>query len=500
MKMKAAFLVVSLLTVVILALGPGPAALAAGHDSPALKKSGCGDFKACFEIGVRAYVYGYPLVMMGVTERVMTNVPDATTVNGRAPINQFANSTALMDASYTDIVYPNVNTLYSFAWLDLSKEPVIMHLPEVTNRFFLMQTMDAWSNVIPNSPGTRMDSHEGNYAYVGPDWRGSLPKGITQAYRMPTNTVWIAGRVYTDGSADDIATIVSDIQPQFTLTPLHKFGKKYTPPAHSPVDRKADTTASPVEEVAKMDAGAFFSMLATLLRSNPPSSEDGPMVAELAQIGIVPGRPFEIKRLDPTTRRALEDAVPKAYAAVKALAHHHRPTTTNWDLPLALGDYGTEYLIRAAVAYGGLGANYYEDAVYATAVLDAGGLPLSGAGGNQYELTFAADALPPVEATGFWSATMYNYPSGNLAANDLNRYALGIPAVLDHELCYTQGEPLTLYIQADPPSSDPGSTEYCNWLPAPEGDFLITLRMYMPGDALFDQVNPWIPPAVVRVN
>jgi hypothetical protein len=172
----------------------------------------CNTSATCLAIGVGAYIYGYPLVMMGLTEQVTTNVPNATTALGRAPINQFASGTGLPTARYTDVVLPNVNTLYSSAWLDLSQEPIILHLPQITRRFFLMETLDAWTNVKPHSPGTRSGTHEGNDAYVGPHWKGTLPPGITRVYQMPTNMVWIIGRTYTDGTQADINTVVNSIQ------------------------------------------------------------------------------------------------------------------------------------------------------------------------------------------------------------------------------------------------------------------------------------------------
>jgi hypothetical protein len=119
--------------------------------------------------GIRSYIYGYPLVMMGITQRLTTNVPDATTVLGRAPKNQFAHATTLPDATYEDVVLPNVDTLYSLAWLDLTAEPVVLHIPDLGSRFFLFQVVDAWTNVNPNSPGTRTGTQAGNYAFVGPD-------------------------------------------------------------------------------------------------------------------------------------------------------------------------------------------------------------------------------------------------------------------------------------------------------------------------------------------
>ena len=449
-----------------------------------------------FAVGVEAYVYGYPLVMMGLTEQVTTNVPNATTVQGRAPINQFNNATALADSSYTDVVLPNVNTLYSLAWLDLRREPVILHIPDMGSRFFLFEVLDAWTNVNPHSPGTRSGTQEGNYAFVGPDWKGTLPAGITQVYAMPTNTVWIIARTYTDGSAADISTVVNTIQPQYTLTPLNRFGKHYAPPSHAPVDPKVDTTTPPFQQVDAMDAGTFFKQLAELLRSNPPLPADAPIVANLAQIGLIPGKPFEINSLDAATRQALEQAVTAGNELITQTATAPPHLVNGWDMPLHLGDYGTHYLFRASIARNGLGSNYFADAVYAGGMQDNNGDKLNGA--HTYQITFPVGQLPPSNPAAFWSVTMYNAGLENLVANPINRYALGIPAVQDHLPCFSDDGTLTFYIQQDPPSTDPDSVEYCNWLPAPADGFLMLMRTYWPGDSLFS--GAWQPPVIQRTD
>jgi len=470
----------SVTVLALLAAQPAPAAPATGP----------------FEVGVEAYVYGYPLVLMGLTEQVTTNVPDATSVLGRAPINQFANATALPDASYTDVQLPNVNTLYSLAWLDLTREPVILHIPDMESRFFLFEVLDAWTNVNPHSPGTRSGTQEGNYAFVGPDWKGTLPAGITQVYAMPTNTVWIIARTYTDGSAADIATVVNTLQPQYTLTPLNKYGKQYAPPSHSPVDPKVNTTTPPFQQVDAMDAGTFFKQLAELLRSNPPLAADAPMVAKLAQIGLIPGKPFEINSLDAATRQALELAVTEGNKLITRAATEPPQLVHGWDMPVDLGDYGTKYLLRASVARQGVGANYSADAVYAGGLQDNNGDTLKGA--HTYQITFPVGQLPPSNPAAFWSVTMYNAGLENLVANSINRYALGIPAVQAHLPCFSGDGTLTFYVQYDPPSTDPDSVESCNWLPAPAGDFLLLMRTYWPGDSLFS--GAWLPPVIQRTD
>ncbi len=450
-----------------------------------------------FAIGLEAYIYGYPLVMMGVTERLTTNVHNTQTQLGRAPINQFANNATLPNSSYKDVVLPNVNTLYSLAWLDLSGEPVVLHLPNV-NRFFLMQVVDAWTSVGGVSAsctsgsaaqsfcslGTRYGTGEGNYAFVGPGWHKALPSGITQVIRVKTNTVWIIGRTYTDGSQADIQEVAQNIQPNYRLTPLSQYGHAYTPPADSPVDPTVDISTPPRTQVANMDACAFFSTMAAMMRLNPPYAQDAPTVQRMATIGLSPNNPFVCSNLSLLNRAALQLAVLVGQDTIVKASQQQSMTSTGWVMALNLGDYGRRYLLRAGVAYGGIGANLYKDAIYAADLLT---------GGHNYVLHFDAGQLPPANPAAFWSVTMYNRPGEYLVANPINRYAIGIPKVQNHLPCLNADGSLDIYIQNAAPA-DQNSKAYCNWLPAPTGNFLIVLRMYWPEATVLD--GQWIPPRV----
>lgn len=477
--------------------------------APGGKPVGCGTYETCSDLGALAYVYGYPLVIMGVSAQVATNVPDATSTRGRAPINQFSNN-GLPDETYIDIVLPSVSTPYSNAILDLTKEPVVMHLPDMGDRFFLMQVLDFWTNSAGEDPGcqqgaagfcavgSRYGTQGGDYAFVGPDWKGTLPPGIRQVITMPTNNVLIAGRTFTDGSPADLE-VVTAIQANYTLTPLGKYGKGYRPPTHGPVDPNVDMATGPRDQVAKMDAGAFFKSFAELMRKNPPLPDDTAVLAAIARIGIVPGQPFDIRRLDPTSRSAVEDGYAKAQQFVAEESTKFSPTSTNWNMSLDLGAWGRRYLLRAAVAYGALGANLYADAVYAGALKDADGALLSG--DHAYTMHFDADKMPPVDARGFWSVTLYNRPAENLYGNPDHFYALGIPAAQGRSIRMNLDASLDLYIQHDAPP-DQSSTQYANWIPSPPPGkgYLLLMRLYWPTDALFKKIGAWVPPAVQMVG
>jgi hypothetical protein len=174
-----------------------------------------------FQLGVDAYIYGYPLVVMDSLRRVLTNV--AVPRDTSAPMEQFGHARSFPDASKRDIAGASLDTLYSFAWLDLSRGPYVLHLPDAHGRFYLVPILDGWSEVIGN-PGTRTTGDKaGDYAITGPQWTGVLPAGVSQI-KSGTNMVWIAGRTYTSGTAQDYDAVHA-MQDQYTVVPLALFGK-----------------------------------------------------------------------------------------------------------------------------------------------------------------------------------------------------------------------------------------------------------------------------------
>jgi hypothetical protein len=432
------------------------------------------------QLGMEAVVYGYPLVIGDVTKQVQTNVRTPEH-NGRAPINQFSNFLTYPTAAYRDVVRMNVDTLYSFAWLDLSKEPLVLSVPDTHDRYYLLPILDAWTDVFA-SPGKRTTGTKaGDFAIVGPNWTGTLPAGMKEL-RSPTNTAMIVGRTQANGSADYAA--VHAIQKQYRLTPLSAYGKPYSPPA-GVVDPQIDMKTPPVDQVNRMSAETFFNRLATLMASNPPAAADAPMLATLARIGVVPGRTFNMSTLNPAVAKGLDGSVQTTVAKMGAAAKEMGTAANGWRVPpMTLGDFGTDYKLRVEMALVGIGANLAKDAVYPSAFVDGDGQPLTG--GNQYVLHFDRGGLPPVNA--FWSLTMYDAESF-LAANPINRYNIAgwMP------LKYNPDGSLDVYVQHD----SPGQPKESNWLPAPEGPFSVTLRMYWPKEAVLD--GSWKPPAIQKV-
>jgi len=428
-----------------------------------------------------AYLYGYPLVLMDVTRAKMTNVPSVTAMV--APMDQMANIRAFPDATFTDVVSPNADTLYSTAWLDLKHEPIVMSVPDTHGRYYLMEMLDGWTNVIP-SPGKRTTgTAKADYAITGPGWSGTLPAGMKEI-KSPTALVWVIGRTQTNGKADYAA--VHAIQDGFKLTPLSAWGKPYTPPKVVPVDAKVDMKTPPVELVAAMDAATFFNRLSMLMKDNPPAGADAPMVAKMASIGIVPGQPFDLNKNGSDAAKAISDGVEDGKKRAVELGQNPGigKMANGWMLITSVvGDFGTNYDARAGVAAFGLGANLVADAFYPVGRVDGDGQPLNGA--NKYIVHFDKGQTPPVNA--FWSLTMYNAKQA-FVANPINRYAIG-----DRDkLKFNKDGSLDIYVQHDSPGKDKES----NWLPADAESFNVVMRMYWPKEAAFN--GSWTPPPIKK--
>jgi hypothetical protein len=415
-------------------------------------------------IATEAYVYGYSLVTMDLTRRVVTNV--AAPEGAHAPMGQFANLRAYPTATFKDVTAPNADTLYSSAFLDLSKEPYILGIPDEDDRYFLMPMLSGWTDVF-QVPGKRTTGTAAQtYAITGPGWTGTLPAGVTE-YKSPTNMVWILGRTYCTGTPEDYAA-VHEIQDELKLVPLSAWGKAYTPPSGT-VDPSVDMKTPVRDQVNALDATAYFNRLAALMKDNPPAAADAPMVAKMAKIGIVPGETFDPAKLGPAAAKAIA-GVPKS-AFEKIMAHYKTAGTheKGWVYTLKAGLYGTDYLQRALVTAIGLGANRPQDAVYPVAEVEVGGKPLDGADSTKYVMHFAKGQTPPVD--GFWSLTMYD-DQYFFYANPLNKYTVSPRDPLK----YNADGSLDIYVQHD----SPGSKWEGNWLPAPAARFILMLRMYWP--------------------
>lgn len=426
-------------------------------------------------LAAEAYTYLYPLMLMEVTRRQSINTPPGR-VFGRGPENTFVHTRTFPTADFRDVVRPNFDTLYSIAWLDVGAGPVVLHLPDTADRYYLMPLLDMWTEVFAN-PGKRTTgTAAADLLVVPPSWTGPVPAGYG-LIQAPTPHVWIVGRFQTNG-VDDYP-VVRALQDQLSLT---------LPPVYDPLplDATVDSSTPPLRSVADLSGTEFFRRAAEVLQTTPVHATDFSVLARIRHLGIVPGLPFDDRELDAADLAALEAGVAEARATLLATLPMMGRRVNGWLLNVeTMGNYGNDYLKRAVVALVGLGANPPDDAVYPILLTDADGHPLSGE--NRYRLHFENNELPPVGA--FWSLTMYD-ADGFPAANPIDRYAIG-----DRDaLRFNPDGSLDLHLQHDRPADD----LVPNWLPAPSGPLGVTMRLYGPRPEVLE--GAWVPPPVTRLE
>src|SRR5262245_52761212 len=439
------------------------------------------------KIGVDAYVYGYSLITTEVTRVQMTNVTKAEGLRG--PMNHFINAKRYPPADYRGVSAPNADTLYSLAWLDLTEPQVFGH-PDMGKRFYLFEMTDLWM-IDFESPGTRIAGGKAaTYLITGPGWNGTVPTGLKQI-KSATQYIVILGRTYADGTEQDYKT-VNGLQAQYKIVPLSSYGKPftYTAPPVNP-NPGFSMTAAPQEAILGMDTSAYFNMMAELMgTAAPPAPQDAPILSRMAKIGLVPGQPFELAKLDPAVQAALADLGKTSLQKIEANKSSLGTMVNGWVVTKGLGIYGTDYMKRAVVAAFGWPANRQEDAVYPYTEVDGSGQKLSGA--HRYTLTFPSGQLPPVN--GFWSITMYQIDKGWwFVPNALNRFTIS----LRNNPKYNEDGSMTLYFQ----NESPGQDMETNWLPAAKGNFIAMLRMYWPREQGPSILNgSWKVPPIARSN
>jgi hypothetical protein len=416
---------------------------------------------------------------MAAIRAVVTAVPDATSRPGFAPINQFARVNALATPNEILVVRPNADTLYSEARLDLAYEPIIVHVPDAAGRYYLLPLLDAYSNVFASIGSRTTGNGEGNYAIVGPHWHGTLRDPVSGMIRAPTNDVWINGRTLVHGQAD-LANAVA-VANQYQLVPLTAYPSflmtgSYTPPVNVPVTPpNPDFKGFPINNAPVFSNPDFFDVLLETSLRNPPPRQQEPQAALLVGEGVL-------------LKSQLTQDI--ANQAVNTMACEEATTgikKNGWTTRLDVGNYGSNYLQRAATARFGLGANIPADAVYASTSVDINNNDLRGI--NNYVMHFAPNQIPQVN--GFWSLTVYN-AADFLVVNPIKRYSVGS----ESGLVPNADGSIDILLQNTAPA-----TLQTNWLPtpvprpeAPEARFNLTLRFYWPGETVLN--GSYTPPGV----
>ena len=438
---------------------------------PVLVLAGLAGWKADhIRIGAQGYVFGYPLVIMDITRE--------NAALGMAPVNVLHRARQFPDAQFKSVVRPNLDTLYSTAFLDLSQGTLVFNMPANALRYEVMPLLDAWTHVFA-SPGTRTQGTAGGrYFIVGPQWQGTAPEGMT-LLRSPTAMAWLIGRTQTQGEAD--FPLVHRLQDGLQLTPW-KDGQALPPSPESHWQKSTAPLTPPLQQMQHMDTVDFFNRLTHLMVANPPFATDAPVLHALAQIGVQIGQPVNWDGFDHAAvslGRWIAD-----FKIAQALKQP-RDLVNGWSTPPRhLGQYGTDYNIRTAVAMVGLGANWPEDAMYPSTRVDSSGAALQGR--HRYRMHFPAGQWPPVKA--FWSVTAYGLDDF-LIDHPSHRHAVGSL----HPLVANADGSLDLWVQAQAPEGP----MLANWLPVNDNaPFLLNARLYWPQDTALQ--GRWQLPAVER--
>ena len=441
-----------------------------------------------YELGTKAYQYGVPLLD---TRRIYRTATSVSKSDGRAngPVNRFSHARSLARPEDRTVVAPNHDTLYSLAWLNLARQPRIIHIPKLEDRFFVFELVSPWTENFRNIGTPTGASGGGDFAIVGPGFRGRLPEGVTKI-KSPYDRVWVIGRTLIDGEADTEA--VNRIQNRYRITPLRKFGTDFKPRRIKPVDTTVDQATIPGFGPGD-DPLDFYAALGRELERFPPPEADRPLLDEIAAIGVGPGLdPAADPALAPDVLAGMRDAVTEGPDTVQAqivTAFLDGFERHNGYLIGDIGRYGTDYALRAATDKIGVGALIPKIAIYPFAQTSRDLVPLDGA--NRYVLHLPADRLP-IPARGLWSLTLYDSQMF-LVPNAADRYVLNDRS----DLHYNPDGSLDLYVQRAQPS-DPRQAR--NWLPAPEGPFRLIWRLYDAGPAVAGILDGtgWLPPAILR--
>ena len=438
------------------------------------------EYDRAYEIGLEAFTFGLPLLVTDATFLTMTSI-DVPNGSGFGPVNQFSNASGVNDPHSTAVVAPGSNGLSSIAWVDLRKEPQVLHVPRVLDHFFVLGLVNPYTTNVRNL-GSVHHTAPGDYVILGPgQYELPIPAGVRRI-EVRYSRLWIVGSTELRGTWDLDA--VHRIQSQYTLTPLSAYGTDYHPkrPAH------------PTKKVVQHGVPKglrFFDRLGRLLERFPPRPADRAALRRFATVGIGPGmRPSSDRRLSADTldglRAAVADGSPKLEADEAAVyreeARHH-----NGYLLGGFGRYGTDYRLRAVVSQIGLGAFTSDQTIFALSSFDRAGQPLDGSGSYVVHLP---RRMPVVEG---WSITVYDL-QGRLVPNKAKRYQFSNRSRLTRN---ADGS-ADLYLQAGKPS-DPAQAR--NWLPTTQAGqgFEIIWRLLAPAPGRIPGIldgSGWQPPSI----
>lgn len=433
------------------------------------------------QIAEEAYTYAFPMLMGYRFAFAAFLTPSLPSYRG--PVNAIHGRAATLDHTFKDVITPNADTPYSFGMMDLRSEPVVIQVPRITDRYYVLQLEDLFGTNAHFIGSRATGSQAGTYLAVGPGWDGEAEDEFDGVLPFDTDLVFVIGRTQLLGP-DDIPAL-AEVMNSYRVQTLSAYRGQSSPPSE-PVEWPLWNDEASRDE-------RFISYLNFLLRfCQPTHPSEADMMARFARIGIGPGAPFDADALNDDLREAIRVGINSARDEMVAKTQSAGKKVNGWISASVFGTrewYDGDYLLRAAAAMAGWGGNDIIEAFYPTAREDADGEALDGA--HRYRMTFAAP--PPAKA--FWSVTMYDTSydgvAGYLVENPINRYLINSTT---EGLVYGEDGSLTITIQREQPQE---AAEKANWLPAPDGPFYLTMRIYWPEEAALD--GTWTPPPVRRV-
>lgn len=437
-------------------------------------------------IAEEAAIYGLPMVM---NYSVMYQFAiDKNSSQYKAPFNQIKNEAHLASPKDTAIVTPNSDTIYSFIWMDLRAEPLVVCVPEIEkSRYFSVQLINLYTYNFDYIGSRTTGNGAGCYAIAGPHWSGDTPYGIEKVLRSSTEFGFTIYRTQVFGPSD--LEKAKGVQAGYTVSTLSEHTKTTAPTTAPAVDwMKFDTDS------AKKDPLSYLAFILQFAPATGDAEPEQPLRDKFARIGLEAGKPYPSTGLPDDVKAAIAEGLKAGAQKVEAKKANVGQVVNGWQISQGLfGDRAMlkdDYLTRAAAALVGLYGNDSAEAFYPLTRKDANGKDLDGSKSN-YTLTFPAGKLPPVNA--FWSVTMYDGKTQLLIENSIDRYLVNSPMLPD--LHKNDDGSLTLYIQKEEPTD---SQAKVNWLPAPDGPIYMVMRLYWPAKAALD--GDWQPPGVSPAN
>jgi hypothetical protein len=415
-------------------------------------------------IAKEAYIYGFPMVdNYRVMYSYFVNKQDPEYKGGW---NEIHNTARVYTPGDKTIQTPNSDTPYSAVGADLRTEPLVLTVPPIEqDRYYSLQFVDGYTYNLAYVGSRTTGNGGGKYLLAGPNWKGEKPDGINEVIRSDTDLMLVLYRTQLFGPSD--IDKVKEIQAGYQATPLSVFLNQ-PPPAPAP----AIDFVPPLTPDQQKTSPQFFEILNFALRFAPVLPDEKELRDRFATIGIGPDGDFDVDKLSPEMRTAIEGGMADALAEFDTFKKE-KVDTGEVGAAQFFGtpaDLKGNYLYRMAGAVLGIYGNTAAEALYPSSSNDSAGASLTGA--NNYVYKFAKDQLPPVNA--FWSLTMYELPQSLLVANPINRYLINSPML--PSLVPDKDGGYTFYLQ----NESPGPEKESNWLPAPKGPFVVVLRLYWP--------------------